>query len=163
MNFQPTTIPASTSQQYQNYLNKNYNIETANAIKLYCSNRKSLPYQTTTIDIGYSDETSDTQTNYDYQTNNGFPHSPLNESDDDDDDSDRLPYYEFDDESTKRFSRNSEQYNCNNKKLKHYCNDIGAGRNCNSSNNGQCNRKIYPNHEIDHAWDAIYQEIPSPA
>ncbi|KAJ8956604.1 hypothetical protein NQ314_006690, partial [Rhamnusium bicolor] len=114
--------------------------------------------QTTTIDIGLSDETTDTQSCDYYYQENGFQHSPLRESRNtdvtfsDDSGSTRLPYYEFDDESNKRYSRNSER---STKRQK-----LSTDRKLNNIVNSKDHRKVYPNQESQ--WDQLYQEIQTP-
>ncbi|CAH0564308.1 unnamed protein product [Brassicogethes aeneus] len=106
-------------------------------------------YPTTTIDIGYSDDTTDTQSYFDYYQDNGFQHSPLKESRNtdctftDDSGSTRLPYYEFDDETNKRYSRNAF-----------------SDRSTRRSHHSKDQRKVYPNQDV--GWDRVYQEIASP-
>lgn len=114
---------------------------------------------TTTIDISYSDDTTtDTQT-YDCYHQNGFQHSPLRESRNtdvtfsDDSGSTRLPYFEFDDESNKRYSRHS--YSDRSFKRPKTSPNRGQNASVNKSL-----RKVYPNQDIH--WDQLYQEIPSP-
>ncbi|XP_018573652.1 uncharacterized protein LOC108912757 [Anoplophora glabripennis] len=115
----------------------------------------------TTIDIGFSDETTDTQSYDYYYQENGFQHSPLRESRNtdvtfsDDSGSTRLPYYEFDDESNKRYSRNtfSERSSTRPK--------MGPDKKV----RGQIvmskdPRKVYPNQEGQ--WDQLYHEIQTP-
>ncbi|VEN53108.1 unnamed protein product [Callosobruchus maculatus] len=71
----------------------------------------------------------------------------------DTDEDDRLPYLEFEDESNKRYSRNTfsdrsfkRPKHSSDKKYNHYVNkDL---------------RRVYPNH--DSQWDQIYQEIQTP-
>lgn len=112
-----------------------------------------------TADIGYSDDTTDTPDYY-YQQN-GFQHSPLRESRNtdvtfsDDSGSTRLPYFEFDDESNKRYSRTT----VSDKSFKRPKNS--PDRRQNHTLNLKDLRKVYPNPE--HNWDQLYQEIPSPS
>ncbi|XP_049818491.1 uncharacterized protein LOC109594680 [Aethina tumida] len=141
--YQSTTIPIGNgyhqTPHYQDYARQS----TA------CRNGCLKP--TTTIDIGYSDETTDTQSYFDYYQDNGFQHSPLKESRNtdctfsDDSGSTRLPYYDFDDETNKRYSRNAFSERSLRKPHTGHPKD---------------HRKVYPNQ--DTGWDRLYQEIPSP-
>ncbi|KAJ8986199.1 hypothetical protein NQ317_005673 [Molorchus minor] len=111
----------------------------------------------TTIDIGLSDETTDTQSCDYYYQEDGFQHSPLRESRNtdvtfsDDSGSTRLPYHEFDDETSKRNTisdRSSKRPKLlQEKKLNHIVNSKDL-------------RRVYPNQE--NQWDQLYQEIPTP-
>uniref|UniRef100_A0A6P7F9M4 Uncharacterized protein LOC114328009 n=1 Tax=Diabrotica virgifera virgifera TaxID=50390 RepID=A0A6P7F9M4_DIAVI len=143
------------SNHYNNHPNQ-YQKQWRNSIRN--SYRKSP--QTTTIDIGFSDDTTDTQ-GYDYYyEKNGFQHSPLRESRNtdvtfsDDSGSTRLPYFEFDDESNKRYSRTTTS-DRSFKRPK-----PSPDRRPNQTLNLKDLRKVYPNQEPN--WDQLYQEIPTP-
>ncbi|KAG5865417.1 hypothetical protein JTB14_037778 [Gonioctena quinquepunctata] len=125
------------------------------------SARRPHPYQATTIDIGYSEDTTDTQSyDYHYHQDNGFKHSPLRESRNtdvtfsDDSGSTRLPYFEFDDESNKRYSRNTFSER-GSKRPKH-----SPDKRINQIVYSKDLRKVYPNQ--DEQWDQLYQEIQTP-
>ncbi|XP_023012976.2 uncharacterized protein isoform X2 [Leptinotarsa decemlineata] len=123
--------------------------------------RKGPLNPATPIDVGFSDFSAET-TSYDYYyQENGFQHGPLRESRNtdvtfsDDSGSTRLPYFEFDDESDKRYSRNTFS-------------ERGSKRPKTSPDNKRTNqivhskdlRKVYPNQ--DNQWDRLYQEIQTP-
>ncbi|KAJ8943279.1 hypothetical protein NQ318_017297 [Aromia moschata] len=115
---------------------------------------------TTTIDIGLSDETTDTQSYDYYYQDNGFQHSPLRESRNtdvtfsDDSGSTRLPYHEFDDESYKRYSRNTFSERSSKRPR------LVQDKKFNQIVNSKDLRKVYPNQE--NQWDQLYQEIQTP-
>ncbi|XP_056644574.1 uncharacterized protein LOC130450277 [Diorhabda sublineata] len=112
-----------------------------------------------TADIVYSDETTDTYDYYYQQT--GFQHSPLRESRNtdvtfsDDSGSTRLPYFEFDDDSNKRYSRTT----ISDRSFKRPKNS--PDRRQNHTLNLKDLRKVYPNPENN--LDQLYQEVPSPS
>ncbi|KAJ8923228.1 hypothetical protein NQ315_001783 [Exocentrus adspersus] len=118
----------------------------------------------TNVDIALTDDTTDTQS-YDYyyhhQQENGFQHSPLRESRNtdvtfsDDSGSTRLPYYEFDDESNKRYSRNTFSERSS-KRLKLAPDKTVRAQTVNSKDL----RRVYPNQE--NQWEQLYHEIQTP-
>ncbi|CAG9860704.1 unnamed protein product [Phyllotreta striolata] len=153
--YQDTTLSACPAQKpphnHHNHQYQGYQKQWRNSLR-HNGYRKHLP--TTTIDIGYSGDTTDTQTYDYYRHHNGFQHSPLKESRNtdvtfsDDSGSTRLPYFEFDDESNKRYSR-------------HSCSSRSFGRPSVRGPPVKSSRKVYPNQEPQ-LCEQLYHEISTP-